>query len=82
LFRDEFIDFLDYKVLINISFDLSKIRAKIRNPELTDDDLKSYDVKYIPAQEKYFEKYNPKNKANLIINNNNFNNPEIVRWKK
>jgi len=78
LFRDEFIDYLDYKVLIDIPFNLSKIRAKIRNTELTDDDLKSYDIKYLPAQERYFDKYKPKDKANLIINNEDFENPKIV----
>ena len=79
LFRDEFVDYLDYKVLIDIPFALSKIRANIRNPELTNDDLKSYDIKYIPAQERYFKKCKPKYRADLVINNEDFNNPKIVK---
>ena len=79
LFRDEFIDFLDYKVLIDIPFNLSKVRAKIRNCKLTDDDLKSYDIKYVPAQERYFNNFKPKEIANMLIDNENFESPKVVK---
>ena len=42
--------------------------------------IEMYKKKYIPGQELYFKEANPKEKADIIIDNNDFNNPNLDNW--
>lgn len=45
----------------------------------TDDDvLRQYEQRYIPGQKMYLEECQPKQRASVIIDNNDPNNPVIV----
>ena len=77
LFRPELLPFLDYRVLVDIPFETSKERAVLRSPDLTEDDLASYDRKYLPAQRQYFEACRPHEVADLVIDNLDFQTPKI-----
>ena len=77
LFRSDLLPFLDYRILVDIPFEESKKRAVLRAPHLTEDDLASYDRKYIPAQKQYFETCQPHKVADLVIDNTDFKIPRI-----
>ena len=38
--------------------------------------------KYIPAQKMYMEKFSPKQRANLVINNDDYNRPSIQNGRR
>jgi uridine kinase len=79
LFREKLATFIDYKVFLDIPLEESKRRAIIRDPEAV---LKKYDVKYLPAQVKYLKKYPPAKKADMIIDNVNWEYPKITYISK
>jgi uridine kinase len=82
LFRKELRSFLDYKIFIDIPFELAKTRAKIRDvPILGDGVLEKYDNKYIPAQKKYLVKHPPEKFADLIIDNTDWEKP-IIKYNR
>ncbi len=74
LFRKELAPHIDYKVLLDIPFEESKKRAKMRDAEVV---LQKYDEKYLPAQGKYLREYPPENIADMIIDNTNWEYPVI-----
>ena len=84
LFRSELVNYWDLKIFIDIDFKIALERALKRNTERTFIGNKNkiqekYEKRYIPAQQIYFENINPKEKANIIINNNDFKNPIITK---
>lgn len=79
LFRNEFVEHLNYKIFLELSFDTQLNRAKIRDvPVFWEQILNKYQNKYIPAQKIYFAKFKPKEIANMIIDNEDFDNPKII----
>jgi uridine kinase len=74
LFRKELAPYLDYKVFLDIPFEASKIRAKVRDSQASID---KYNIKYLPAQEKYLKEYPPSKVADIIIDNSNWEYPVI-----
>ena len=74
LFRKELTPYIDYKIFLDISPELSKKRAKKRDPEAL---LSKYDAKYLPAQRKYLRDYPPRQTADMIINNTDWEYPVI-----
>jgi uridine kinase len=74
LFRKELAPYIDFKVFLDISPDESKRRALIRDPEA---DLKKYDAKYLPAQQKYLKEYPPIKVADIIIDNTDWEYPVL-----
>ncbi|MFC1900210.1 hypothetical protein ACFLYN_01310 [Chloroflexota bacterium] len=75
LFREELAPYIDYKIFIEISFDESLIRARIRDEKAI---LSKYDEKYLPAQKKYLDEYPPSETADMIIDNINWEYPRFV----
>jgi uridine kinase len=77
LFRKELSPYIDYKIFIEISFEESKRRALLRDPHISEVDLRKYDEKYLPAQSRYLREYPPSDVADLIIDNSNWEYPVI-----
>ncbi len=80
LFRPEILPFLNVKIFIEADFKVILERVKIRDIKTlgsTEKIQERYERKYIPGQKLYFEDVNPKNLADLIIDNNDFENPRI-----
>jgi uridine kinase len=80
LLRPELDGHWDFSVLVDASFEITLRRARERDLGLfgTDDDvLRQYEERYIPGQKMYLEECQPKQRASVIIDNNDPNNPEI-----
>ncbi len=74
LFRKELAEYIDLKVFLEIPFAESKKRAVERDPEAV---LNKYDTKYLPAQARYLEEYPPRDVADIIIDNTDWEFPSI-----
>lgn len=67
-FREEFVNYLDYKIFLDISFQESLNRAKYRDVPLYGSTiLTKYYKKHHPTHQEYLEHFPPENIADLII---------------
>ena len=85
LFRPELVHEWDFKVFIDIDFQTCMARALERDIDWLGDRaeiLKRYQERYIPGQRIYFASANPKSKADMVINNNDFARQVITFRKK
>ena len=74
--------YIDYKIYLDIDFETMIKRAKERDKNRFNDNvIKRYKEKYIPIQKKYIEVYNPKNKSDIVINNNDVEDPKIIEYR-
>ncbi len=79
LYREPIYQYFDYRIFIDITFDEVLIRAKRRDHHIFGDAvLNRYINKYIPIQKMYLKKYKPKAISDIIINNENYMQPNIV----
>ncbi len=74
LFREELAPYIDYNIYLDIPFEESRKRARERDARAV---LEKYDTKYLPAQAKYLEEYPPKDTADMIIDNSNWEYPRV-----
>jgi phosphoglycolate phosphatase len=83
LFREPIDTYLSYRIFLDISFDEVKRRAEIRDvPIFGEGVMQKYDKKYIPIQKRYFAGEKPKEKADMIIQNKDFENPILTKTIK
>ena len=81
LFRQEIERYWDVKILVDIKYQTSIKRALKRDLDLFGDKkeiLRKYQERYIPGQRIYFESEKPYAKADIVINNDDFNQPSII----
>ena len=81
LMRREIEHYWGLKIFVDIDFETSIKRALERDLDLfgsKEEIQKRYRARYIPGQKLYFELESPKDKADIIINNNDFTNPLIT----
>ena len=81
LFRPELIRYWDVKIFVKIDFQTSLDRALERDLYLfgsKEEIKKRYNERYIPGQKIYLETVCPQQKADIVINNNNFMKPVII----
>ena len=78
LFREEFRQFIDYKVFLDISFAEGKERAVARDGG---EAWSKYRAKYYPAQSKYLRDYPPGETADMVIDNSDWERPRIA-WAR
>jgi len=81
LFRPELIHYWDVKFFVEINFETSLNRALERDLYLfgsSDEIEKRYNERYIPGQKIYFEAEHPQEKADIVIDNNDFMKPVII----
>lgn len=82
LFRPELEDFWDYKIYLQIRPETSLQRGLARDSRFLGGEeatREKYLQRYIPGQRIYHEKYDPEQRAHIVINNNDPMNPEIQR---
>ncbi len=75
LFREELAPYIDLKVFLDIPFEESKKRAVVRDPEAN---VKKYNTKYLPAQQKYLKQYPPSKVADIVIDNTTLEYPKLM----
>lgn len=83
LFNNTIHNYFDYKIYIDASFNTILERAIKRDSERLGGKtelLKKYNDRYIPGQKSYITKHKPHEKADLIIDNNNFDLPVLVKY--
>ena len=81
LFRPEIAPLLHIKIYIHADFETILERVKVRDAHLMGSPERvraRYERKYIPGQELYFKDVNPASVADIIVDNNDFENPEII----
>lgn len=84
LFRTELIGYWDVKIFLDVGFEVILQRALKRakdqgSLESEKDIMNAYNQRYIPGQKLYLQEANPREKADVLINNNDYENPVIVR---
>ncbi len=80
LFRDPIAKYFDLRLFLDISFEQVLKRAYQRDYHIMGERvIQKYKEKYIPIQENYLNKWNPKEKSNVVINNEDYNNPKIEK---
>lgn len=82
LHRPELINNWDISIFIHIDFEQVITRAKVRDLGIfgSEADVEDrYRSKYIPGQQIYLMEAKPHRQANIVIDNNDFNNPRVIR---
>jgi uridine kinase len=80
--RDELFQYWDMSIFLDVSFDTVRKRALERDLEYfgsVENVLKRYNNRYIPGQRLYLDRCNPKERADIVFDNNDFNNPVLIR---
>ena len=78
LFREPVDKYLDMRIYLDISHDEMMRRVVERDVPLFGSEVeKRYRDKYIPVQEIYLKEYDPVNSSDLVIDNNDYENPFI-----
>ena len=84
LLRPELIQYWDFSIFVDVDFDVSVPRAAARDlsqswekftPQSV---LAKYNQRYVPGQKIYLAQAGPKEKADVVIKNNEFENPELI----
>ena len=84
LFRPELIKYWDLKIFLDVDFKFTVQRAIKRAAERehigSDQEIiDKYNARYIPGQKLYLQEANPKDKADIVIDNSEFEKPKIIR---
>jgi uridine kinase len=85
LLRPELIKHWDFKIFVDVDFETSVQRALDRdtNPKVSKSDSdalrKRYYQRYIPGQRHYFMKANPKDNADIILDNTRFSDLRLIK---
>ncbi len=79
LYREPIDKYFDYRIFLDITFEQVLERARKRDvPIYGEGFLDKYKNKYIPIQKWYLESYKPKEYSDLVIDNNDYNNPVVI----
>ncbi len=82
LHRDELYQYWDVSIFLDVTFETVLQRAIKRDVEYfgsKDEVIKKYRNRYIPEEQIYLSKCNPKIRADIVIDNNDWNNPVIMK---
>lgn len=86
LFRLEIAPYLDLKIFIECHIDTAIERMKHRDADNSSKAMDAYEQrvfqKYSLGQDLYFHDVSPKSMADIIIDNNDFNDPKIAHIKE
>lgn len=81
LFRPDIAHFLDLIVFLQVDEGTVIERVKRRDvPIYGAEILAKYESKYLPAQRNYLEEYPAEINADVIIDNNDVENPVVLKW--
>ncbi len=84
LFRPDLVEYWDLKIFLDVQFDITIQRTlkRIKDKKYLgseQDILSKYKKRYIPGQKIYITNVNPKEKADIVIENIDFNNPILIK---
>ncbi len=84
IFRPELLNYWDIKIFLDVGFDVTVQRAikRAKDKESFDSEqeiIDTYNCRYVPGQKLYFQEANPKDKADIVIDNADYDNPVIIR---
>ena len=80
LFREPLRKYFDIKIFLRIDFEEMLRRAKLRDvPKFGVEVLDSYQSRYMPAQERYFRECTPELQCDILIDNNDWERPVLLR---
>ncbi len=69
---------MDFTIFVEAGFDVTVQRAYRRSPSESPEAIReSYRRRYIPGQKIYLETAYPLEKANVILDNNDIQNPKL-----
>ena len=80
--RDELRGYWDLSIFLDVSFETVRKRAVLRDTKLfgtEEEALNKYDKRYIPGEELYIASCNPKDRADIVIDNNDWQHPVITK---
>ena len=80
--RNELFKYWDFSVFLDVNFENVIKRAIKRDSKLfgNEEEIKfRYLNRYIPGQEIYLNECNPIERANIVIDNNDWNNPKLLK---
>ncbi|MBT3391119.1 MAG: uridine kinase [Chloroflexi bacterium] len=80
LLRPELVVYWDFRIFVEVDFQVSVPRAVQRDLRNGADEsetalLKRYQTRYVPGQQRYFQQAQPRQHADVIWDNTNFENP-------
>ena len=85
LFNELLFPYWDYKLFIDASFETTMQRAIVRDDELfggPEKTIKLYKKRYIPGQEMYLSINKPLEVSDIVLNNNDYENPIVTKISK
>ena len=81
LFRPELSHYVDLMIFLRVDEGVAINRELTRDASaLGDDVLRRFQTKYLPAQRTYLAEYPSERNADIILDNNDWNNPLIIKW--
>lgn len=83
LFRPDIAHFLDLVVYLDVNESTIVQRAAARDVPLHGEEIMAkYESKYLPAQRAYLAEYPAEINADVIIDNNDWENPKVIKWSQ
>jgi len=84
LFRPELIDYWDLKIFLDVKFEEIINRTISREKDIKHlwakkEIIEKYNIRYIPWQKLYFKEVDVKNISDIVIDNNDYLNPIIIK---
>ena len=82
LLRPEICEYWNYSIFLMISFETAVERALARDIDYFGSEemvIKRYQSRYIPGQHIYFSQAKPEQRATVVIDNNNYTLPKLIR---
>ena len=80
LFRDALQGYLDLSVFLEVSFDVARDRGCARDASTIGEDARRrYDEKYLPAQQRYIDRVNPRRLADFVVENCDWDRPRLLK---
>lgn len=82
LLRPDLISYWDLTIYLDVHFRNSSARGIARDSRYLgsiDEAQKKYQARYVPGQMLYLQEARPLDKANILIDNNKLDDPEIIR---
>jgi uridine kinase len=81
LLRPELRDHFDLTIFLHVDFSVSVARAVERDRHLgsPEDALRRYQTRYVPGQRLYLSEARPQDRADVVVDNNDYDRPVILR---
>ena len=81
LLRSELVGYWDYTIFVDATFEITLARAERRDAmsfDSVDELRRRYEQRYIPGQKLYFAECRPKERAEVVVDNNDPQNPAML----